>query len=69
MGVRMKWLALNSDSIVKNIIVWDGVSIYEPQGITQLFKCEDYPEVTFGWKFENGNWIPPNNLNFEDATE
>jgi hypothetical protein len=68
MGSRMKWLQIDSSGFVVNIVIWDGLSLYEPQGVTQLLRCEDHPGVTFGWQLVDGNWIAPIQLD-EDATE
>lgn len=65
----MKWLQLDSDGFVVNVVIWDGVSVYEPQGVKQLLRCDDHPGVTFGWRLVDGNWITPPQSETEDATE
>jgi hypothetical protein len=53
-----RYLELNSDGLVINIIVWDGESPYNPEGHT-LMLCDDYPSASFGWIFDGDNWIAP----------
>lgn len=55
----MRWLELNAEGVVINVVVWDGVSTYAPQGVAQLLPCADHPGVSFGWKLVNGEWIQP----------
>jgi len=59
MGVRMRYLELNADSVVVNISIWDGVTPYSPAGVAQLLPCEDNPGVSFGWKIVDGIWEAP----------
>ena len=59
MGVRMRYLELNADSVVVNISIWDGVTPYSPAGVSQLLPCEDNPGVSFGWKIVDGIWEAP----------
>jgi hypothetical protein len=53
-----RYLELNPDGVVVNIIVWDGISPYNPEGYT-LMLCADYPSITFGWTFDGDNWVAP----------
>ena len=46
-----RYLELNPDGVVINIIVWDGESPYNPEGHT-LMLCDDHPSVSFGWTFD-----------------
>jgi hypothetical protein len=55
----VRWLELNADGFVVNIVVWDGVSDYQPQGIAQLLPCVEHPNVSFGWQRVDGGWIAP----------
>lgn len=55
----MRWLELNADGVVVNIVVWDGVTPYTPDGVTQLLPCEDNIGVSFGWKIVGGMWQAP----------
>jgi hypothetical protein len=55
----MRWLELNAEGIVTNIVVWDGVTPYTPAGVAQLLPCDDNPGVSFGWKIVDGMWEPP----------
>lgn len=62
----MRYLATNIEGYVINIIEWDGVTPYHPIGIT-LYKCIDYPEVTYGWQYVDGEWIPPEPTNIDEV--
>lgn len=53
-----RWLELNQNNVVVNIIIWDGKTAYNPDGIT-LMSCEDNPNASFGWKVIDGEWSPP----------
>jgi hypothetical protein len=54
----MRYLEVNADSVVVNIVVWDGVAAYEPAGVS-LVACDDAPGVSYGWRKVDGQWIPP----------
>lgn len=53
-----RYLELDANGVVVNIVVWDGASPYNPEGIT-LLPCNQNPNATFGWKFDGSNWIAP----------
>lgn len=55
----MRWLEINVEGVVTNIVVWDGVSPYTPAGVAQLLPCDDNPGVSFGWKIVDGMWEAP----------
>jgi len=55
----MRWLELNADGVVTNIVVWDGVSEYAPQGVAQLLSCSEHPGVSFGWRKVEDGWEAP----------
>jgi hypothetical protein len=55
----MRYLELNSQGVVVNVVVWDGVSHYEPAGIAQLLPCDEHPNVSFGWTKIEGGWQAP----------
>lgn len=58
MGVCvMRYLELNKNNIVINIIIWDGISPYTTEG--HLLLADENPGVSFGWKLENNEWIAP----------
>ena len=59
MGVRMRYLELNAAGVVVNIVVWDGITPYQPEGITQLLPCVEHPGVSYGWNKVEGGWIAP----------
>jgi hypothetical protein len=55
----MKYLELNSKNVVVNIVVWDGVSEYAPNGVTQILPCDENPGVSYGWRLVDGEWVAP----------
>lgn len=55
----MRWLELNSENVVVNIVVWDGVSPYSPEGITQLLPCSEHPNASYGWRLVDNVWVTP----------
>lgn len=55
----MRYLELNADGVVTNIVVWDGVSPYAPQGVAQLLRCDDHAGVSYGWRLVDGEWVAP----------
>ena len=55
----MRWLELNVEGVVTNIVVWDGVSPYTPAGVAQLLPCDDNVGVSYGWKIVDGMWEAP----------
>lgn len=55
----MRYLELNAQGVVVNIVIWDGVSHYEPAGIAQLLPCVEHPGISYGWKLVNDIWIAP----------
>jgi hypothetical protein len=55
----MRYLELNAEGVVINIVVWDGVSPYAPAGIAQLLPCNEHPGVSYGWRKVDGGWIEP----------
>jgi hypothetical protein len=65
----MRWLELNADGFVTNVIVWDGVSPYTPTGVSQLLPCADNVGVSYGWQLVNGVWISPPVEDTEETTQ
>lgn len=55
----MRWLELNAAGVVTNIVVWDGVSPYTPEGVSELLRCDDHPGIGYGWTRVDGGWIEP----------
>lgn len=55
----MRWLELNADGVVMNIVVWDGVKPYAPARVAQLLPCDENPGVSFGWRLVTDEWIAP----------
>ena len=52
-----RYLELDTDGRVVNVIIWDGVTPYDP-GYT-LIPCTDAPHATFGWQLIDGQWVAP----------
>lgn len=55
----MRWLEVNAEGVVTNIVVWDGVTPYAPAGVSQLLPCDEHTGVSFGWKLVEGVWEAP----------
>lgn len=56
MGIRMRyWAISNETNIVVNLLLWDGVSEYNPEGVT-LYKYEDLPQARLGYRKNNDKW-------------
>jgi len=62
----MRWLELNAEGVVTNIVVWDGVSEYAPAGIAQLLPCSEHLGVSFGWRKVNNGWEAPPHVELPD---
>ena len=65
----MRWLELNAEGVVINIVVWDGVSPYTPAGVAQLLPCDDNPGVSYGWKIVDGMWEAPPAVEDEEQVQ
>jgi hypothetical protein len=55
----MRYLELNAEGVVKNIVVWDGVTPYAPEGVSELLPCDEHPGVSYGWRKVDGGWEAP----------
>lgn len=56
MGIRMRyWAISNETNIVINLLLWDGVSEYNPEGVT-LYKYEDLPQARLGYRKNSDKW-------------
>ena len=55
----MRYLVINKQGYVENIIIWDGVSRYNPKNKTLLAANEAPIGATFGWQLVDGEWIAP----------
>lgn len=53
----MRYLELDTNGRVINIIIWDGITPYDP-GYT-LIPCTDAPHATYGWQLIDGQWVAP----------
>ena len=55
----MNWLAIKGDRVV-NVIVWDGISPYDPGDGIELVPSDDTPGVGIGWtRNADGTWTAP----------
>jgi hypothetical protein len=54
----MRYLELDANGTVRNIIKWDGVSPYNPTNMT-LLPHADHPQASYGWQLVDGEWIAP----------
>lgn len=53
----MRYLELDTDGRVINVIIWDGTTPYD-SGYT-LIPCADAPHATYGWQLIDGTWTAP----------
>lgn len=54
-----RYLEINDRGRVSNVIVWDGVTPYNPDGVT-LVNVDDAPEgCGYGWQLVDGVWVAP----------
>jgi hypothetical protein len=53
----MRYLVINEQGYVENIIIWDGVTRYNPKNKTLLLENNAPTGVTFGWQLVNSEWI------------
>jgi hypothetical protein len=60
MGVWMmsRYLVVNADGFVTNIILWDGISSYDAGG-DLLLPAEEHPDITFGYQLIDDVWVEP----------
>ena len=61
----MNWLVIRNDRVV-NVIVWDGISPYDPGDGIELVPSDDTPGVGIGWTRIDGTWTAPEIL--DDTT-
>ena len=56
MGIWMRYFHIDNESnIVTNICLWDGVSKYNPSGVTLLL-AEELPQIQMGDRKTNTGW-------------
>jgi hypothetical protein len=48
--------AIVQDTLVVNVILWDGVTLYPNDGLIEL---EEGSPVGIGWNLDNGEWVAP----------
>lgn len=53
-----KYAVINSENKVVNIIIWDGLSIYNPGQGLQLIEILDGTLVDFGYTYDGVNFNP-----------
>ena len=54
----MNTYAVIQNNTIVNIVLWDGVTPYAPQGV--LTPLASLPQgVDIGWTVTNGTWGPP----------
>lgn len=57
--ITMNYAVIDSTGLVVNVIVWDGVSPWEPPVEHSVVLLE---KGGIGWKIEDGNFIPPSQV-------
>lgn len=55
----MRYLVLDKEGLVVNVIIWDGVSRVNWRDDTPILESDAPFGVTKGWKYVNGEWINP----------
>ena len=55
----MRYLVINAQGYVENIIIWDGVAPYSEPNKTVMLESNAPIGTTFGWQLVNGEWIAP----------
>lgn len=48
----------DDDGLVVNVIVWDGESPYQHEGMT-LLAAADHPGIWIGWRRVGDEWVAP----------
>lgn len=49
----------NTDGLITNVIVWDGVDPFHIDGHTLIERPDEPVGVWVGWSYINGEWIAP----------
>jgi len=55
----MRYLVLDNDGFVINIIVWDGISKIPSRNQHVVLESNAPIGVTFNWQLVNNEWIAP----------
>ena len=64
----MKYLVLNADGLVINVIVWDGITPYNAGQGDTLIALTDAPQGAWtGWAYIDGVWTAPPDQGFPDT--
>ena len=55
----MRYLIINTDGLIVNVIIWDGISPYTPDNGSTLLPTDQAPQgAGVGWAFINGECKP-----------
>jgi hypothetical protein len=55
-----RWALIENESnIVRNVILWDGVSVWSPQDDVYLIECDGDENAQPGAVYENGIFLIP----------
>jgi hypothetical protein len=55
----VRYLLIDTEGLVVNVIIWDGVSRFNWRDKTPILESDAPLGVTRGWKYINGEWINP----------
>lgn len=55
----MRYLVIDPDGFVVNIIMWDGVSKFNWRDKTPMLESDAPFGVRIGWRYLNNEWIQP----------
>ena len=53
----MRYLVLDDNGFVVNIIIWDGVSKLPKRNKNVMLQSDALIGITFGWQLVDGEWI------------
>jgi len=66
----MRYLVLDAEGLVVNVVIWDGVSRFRWRDRTPMLESDAPVGVRMGWKHVDGEWIaPPKPEEPGDATD
>ena len=55
----MRYLVLDDNGFVINIIIWDGVSKLPKRNKNVMLQSDAPTGITFDWQLVDGEWIAP----------
>lgn len=64
-----RYLEINQNHKVMNIILWNGTDPYEQPEGWYLLRFEDFPQLRVGWEKINGEWVNVPALEREQSEE